>query len=368
MRRIASSPLLLVGALLLAVTACAPRPTVKPEAPAAPPAAAAAPDAPLVSAIDNFVQHPQYLPFRDAMVSKHGFDAAALDATFGAIKPDQRVLNAITRPAEAKPWHQYRRIFVTPERVALGVKFWDERAAEVQRAADAYGVDPEIVVAIIGVETKYGAIQGKFPVLPTLATLAFDYPPRAPFFRGELEQFLLMSREIGIEPATAVGSYAGAMGAGQFMPSSYRAYSRDGDADGKRDLWTDWDDITASVANYFKQSGWSRGGLVAVPAVLREGASEPARANALTKTTVGELRQAFVFTSGLEDADPALYVSLETEQGRIHYVGLNNFWVITRYNRSPLYAMATYELAREIVNARSSAAISAPEPTPRSAE
>ena len=341
--------------LVLALAACAPKPVVKPEAAPTTPPPAPAPGAPQVSAIASFVEHPLYLGFRHQMVEKHGFEGHDLDAAFRTIKPDQRVLDAITRPAEAKPWHQYRRIFVTPDRIALGVKFWDERAAEVQRAADTYGVDPEIVVAIIGVETKYGAIQGKFPVLPTLATLAFDYPPRAPFFRGELEQFLLMCRENGIDPQTAVGSYAGAMGAGQFMPSSYRAYSRDGDTDGKRDLWTDWDDITASVANYFKQSGWSRGGLVAVPAILREGATEPARPNALTKVTVGELRQAFVFTGGLADTDPAMYVALDTEQGRIHYVGLNNFWVITRYNRSPLYAMATYELAREIVAAREAA-------------
>lgn len=367
MKRVGSVHLLLGLALVLA--ACAPKPAVKPE-PAAPPAppAAPAPGAPAVSAIASFVEHPEYLGFRHQMVEKHGFDGHDLDRLFRAIKPEQRVLDAITRPAEAKPWHQYRRIFVTPERVALGVRFWDERAAEVQRAADAYGVDPEMVVAIIGVETKYGAIQGKFPVLSTLATLAFDYPPRAPFFRGELEGFLLMSREIGVDPLAATGSYAGAMGAGQFMPSSYRAYSRDGDADGKRDLWTDWDDITASVANYFKQHGWERGGLVAVPAVLREGVTEPARPSSLTRTTVGELRQAFVFTSGLDDAAPALYVSLETEQGRVHYVGLNNFWVITRYNRSPLYAMAAHELAREIVAARAAAAGPLPDPSPRAAE
>jgi len=344
----------------MVLSACAPKPAIKKEpgpAPSAPPAAAPASGAPPVTEVASFVLHPAYPGFRAQMIEKHKLDGAALDKAFGAYKPEQRVLDAITRPAEAKPWHQYRKIFVTAERVALGVKFWDERADEVKRAADLYGVDPEMVVAIIGVETKYGAIQGKWPVLATLGTLAFDYPPRSPFFRAELEQFLLMTRELELDPTVPVGSYAGAMGAGQFMPSSYRAYARDGDADGHRDLWTDWDDITASVANYFKQAGWDRGALVVVPAALRDGATEPARANALTKVTAGELRSAFVFSDGVADSAPALYVSLETEQGtRVHFIGLNNFWVITRYNRSPLYAMAAHELAREIVAAREAAA------------
>jgi len=328
---------------LLALGACAPRPVTRPEPPTAPTPAAPAPA--------SYAEHPAYPAFRARMAAQR-FDGAALDALFEQVAPDQRVLDAMARPAESKPWHQYRRIFVTAERIALGARFWDEHAAKVERAAEAYGVDPEIVVAIIGVETKYGTIMGKFPVISSLATLAFDYPSRATFFTDELEQFLLMTRELGLDPLTPVGSYAGAMGAGQFMPSSYRSYSRDGDDDGARNLWTDWDDITASVANYFKRSGWVRGAPVEVPAVLREGAVEPARASALTLTTVGELRGAFVFSAGVADADEALFVALDTEQGRVHSVGLHNFWVITRYNRSPLYAMAVSELAREIVAAR----------------
>ncbi len=333
------------------LAACAPRPAVKPQAPPAP--AAATEPAPLYA---NYSLHPDYPAFRERMV-KQGFDAAALDALFVAVKRDQRVLDAMGRPAEAKPWWQYRKIFVTQERIDIGVKFWNENAALVASAADAYGVDPEMVVAIIGVETKFGAIMGKFPVVSSLATLAFEWPSRATFFRNELEQFLIMCREMGYDPLTPVGSYAGAMGAGQFMPSSYRAYAKDGDADAKVDLWANWPDITSSVANYFKVHGWTRGALVAVPAVLREGQTEPVRASSLTKTTAGALRPAFEFTAGVADTSEALFVVLEQEDGsKVYWIGMNNFWVITRYNRSPLYAMAATELAREIVAARSAAA------------
>lgn len=336
---------LLLFGLALTLAACAPRPTVKPAAPAPTPVV----EAPLY---ENYSLHPDYPAFRERMV-KQGFEAAALDALFVQVKRDQRVIDAMGRPAEAKPWWQYRKIFVTQERIDLGVRFWDDNAALVARAADAYGVDPEMVVAIIGVETKYGAIMGKFPVISSLATLAFEWPSRATFFRGELEQFLVMCRELGFDPLTPVGSYAGAMGAGQFMPTSYRSYAKDGDADARIDLWANWPDITASVANYFKVHGWTRGQLVAVPAVLREGQAEPARASSLTKTTAGALRPAFEFTTGLDDASEAMFVVLENEDGtKSYWIGTNNFWVITRYNRSPLYAMAATELAREIVAAR----------------
>jgi membrane-bound lytic murein transglycosylase B len=348
LRRHRGTVLALAAASLVA---CAPRPVVKPEAPAPTPAV----EVPLY---ENYSLHPDYPAFRELMVKKHGFDAAALDALFVGVKRDQRVIDAMGRPAEAKPWWQYRKIFVTPERIDLGVKFWNDNAELVTKAADAYGVDPEMVVAIIGVETKYGAIMGKFPVISSLATLAFEWPSRATFFRGELEQFLVMCRELGFDPMAPVGSYAGAMGAGQFMPTSYRSYAKDGDADAKIDLWANWPDITSSVANYFKVHGWTRGEIVAVPAVLREGQTEPARASSLAKTTAGALRPAFEFSTGIADASEAMFVVLEQEDGRKDYwIGTNNFWVITRYNRSPLYAMAATELAREIVAARSAAAV-----------
>lgn len=345
-----SSRALCVLLLAAVVSACAPKPAVRPEGPPAAPAAEAAPP------FANYAEHPDYPAFRERMV-KQGFDAGALDALFVQVKRDQRVLDAMGRPAESKPWWQYRKIFVTQERIDLGVKFWDDNRELVAGAANAYGVDPEMVVAIIGVETKYGAIMGKFPVISSLATLAFEWPSRATFFRGELDQFLVMCRELGFDPLAPVGSYAGAMGAGQFMPSSYRAYAKDGSGEGKVDLWTDWADVTASVANYFKVHGWSRGEIVAVPAVLREGQVEPVRASSLTKSTAGELRKAFEFTTGIADEREAMFVVLENEDGtKSYWIGTNNFWVITRYNRSPLYAMAATELAREIVAARNAAA------------
>jgi membrane-bound lytic murein transglycosylase B len=344
---------LLLLALLLA--ACAPRQAVKHEKhlPAPAPTAAEQP----APQYENYSLHPDYPAFRELMVTKHGFKANELDALFVGVKRDQRVIDAMGRPAEAKPWWQYRKIFVTQERVDLGVKFWNDNAAQIAAAADANGVDPEIVVAIIGVETKYGAIMGKMPVLSSLATLAFEWPSRAPYFRGELEQFLLMCREMGFDPRTPVGSYAGAMGAGQFMPTSYRSFAVDGDNDNKIDLWTNWADITDSVAHYFKLKGWTRGQLIAVPALLREGHEEPVRSSSTNKSIVAALRPTFEFSADLDEQAEALFVALEREDGgKDYWIGSNNFWVITRYNRSPLYAMAATELAREIVAARSAAA------------
>ena len=166
----------------------------------------------------------------------------------------------MSRPAErVVPWFEYRNIFMTEERIAAGVRFWTEHAATLEQVAERYGVAPEMIVAIVGIETYFGTRMGKYRVLDALATLAFAYPPRAAFFASELESFLLLTREEQVDPTAALGSYAGAMGAGQFIPSSYRAYAVDADADGKRDLWTDWDDVFGSVANYFAKHGWRTG-------------------------------------------------------------------------------------------------------------
>ena len=163
----------------------------------------------------------------------------------------------MARPAErVVPWFEYRNIFLTEERIAAGVRFWSEHAATLEQVAERYGVAPEMIVAIVGIETYFGTRMGRYRVLDALATLAFAYPPRAAFFTSELEAFLLLTREEEVDPTAALGSYAGAMGAGQFIPSSYRAYAVDGDADGKRDLWTNWNDVFGSVANYFAKHGW----------------------------------------------------------------------------------------------------------------
>jgi membrane-bound lytic murein transglycosylase B len=342
----ATTRLITAAGLALLAAACAPRPAVKEEAPAPAPTPAAP------AAYRNYAEHPAYPAFRDRLVAQ-GFPARELDALFEKINRDQRVLDAITRPAEAKPWHEYRPIFVAPDRVAGGVAFWNQHAETIQRAASRYGVDPEIIVALIGVETKYGAIMGKFPVVSTLATLGFDFPPRAGFFASELEQFLILTREQQWDPLAPVGSYAGAMGAGQFMPSSHRRYAVDFDGDGKVDLWSNMADVIGSVANYLKTFGWQRGDVVAAPAILKPGAVEPARASTLELSTADALRRAFIFTDGLASDAPAMYVALDQADGsKSYWIGARNFWVITRYNRSPLYAMAAYELSQEISRAR----------------
>jgi membrane-bound lytic murein transglycosylase B len=348
-----NSTLVLVAAALAALLAgCTPAPAVRPEDAPVAPADAAAPVLDTTLSYANYTEHPLYPAFRDRMVAQ-GFSAGELDALFSKVNRDQRVLDAITRPAEAKPWHLYRPIFVTRERIDGGVAFWDQHAATLQRAASEFGVDPEMIVAIIGVETRYGAIMGKFPVISTLATLSFDFPPRARFFTSELEQFLVLSKEQGWDPMVPVGSYAGAMGAGQFISSSHRRYAVDYSGDGRIQLSTDMVDVIGSVANYFRQHGWVRGDIVAAPAALKAGAMEPARTSSIELATAGGLRGAFTFTDGLADDAPALYVALDNADAtKSYWVGAKNFWVITRYNRSPLYAMAAHELSQEIIRAR----------------
>lgn len=197
--------------------------------------------------------------FIKEMVKQHKFDTEELEELFGKARIHQSILDAIARPAESKPWHQYRPIFLTKKRIEGGVKFWNDNALVLKKASKKYGVPPEIIVAIIGVETRYGQHKGRFPVLDSLSTLAFAYPPRSKFFRSELKQFLLMAREEKLDPVTQLGSYAGAMGLPQFISSSFRRYAVDFDGDGSRDLWNNTSDAIGSVGNYFKRHGWKKG-------------------------------------------------------------------------------------------------------------
>jgi membrane-bound lytic murein transglycosylase B len=286
------------------------------------------------------------------MVSEHKFDRAELVQLLEGATIVQSVLDAISRPAErVVPWHEYRNIFLNEARIAAGVKFWEERGEAVQRASAKYEVAPEMIVAIIGVETLYGQRMGNYSVLDSLATLAFAYPPRARFFAGELEQFLLLVREEDVDVSKALGSYAGAMGAGQFIPSSYRAYAVDGSGDGKRNLWSDWDDVLASVANYFAVHDWRSGAPVAVRATRSASFDGAEPTNGLDlDATVGSLRaQGYVFPTNLPADTPAAVYALEAAGGGMEYwVGFHNFRVITRYNRSPKYALAAYQLSETI--------------------
>jgi membrane-bound lytic murein transglycosylase B len=266
-------------------------------------------------------------------------------------EPQPKIIELITRPAEkVSPWYEYRARFMTEQRVSEGAQFMQDHRARLEKAHRDTGVAPEYVVAIIGVETFYGRITGRYRVLDALATLAFDYPPRAEYFKGELVQFMALAREEEVDPLTAMGSYAGAMGAGQFMPSSYRRYAVDGSRDDKRNLFADWDDIIASVANYFKQHGWVADGPVIAEASLQPDApvtADPGNLS-LNETVAGLRSKGVEFETAQKSTTPVLLIPAETELGPGYRVGFKNFEVITRYNRSVRYAMAVHDLATSI--------------------
>lgn len=289
------------------------------------------------------------------MVEAHGFERAALTKLIASAEIKTRILEAISTPAERTlEWHEYRKIFLSEERINAGVKFWGEQEKNLTRISKDYGVAPEMIVAIIGVETFFGRITGKHRVIDALSTLAFAYPPRAKFFRKELEQFLLLTREEGVEPGLALGSYAGAMGSPQFIPSSYRAYAVDESADGKRDLWSNWADVIGSVANYFRRHGWRDNEPVVSQATLgaQFAGGQPTRRPKLD-STVGDLSQlGYIFAGELPADAAALAMHLEGQQGKEYWVGFHNFGVITRYNRSILYALAAHQLGQEILARR----------------
>ncbi|MGL6161351.1 lytic murein transglycosylase B [Microbulbifer sp.] len=299
--------------------------------------------------------NPSARDFVDYMVAEHDFDREELLELMREARLKESILKAIKRPAEkAKPWYEYRELFVTPQSIAGGVDFWDRNAKTLEAAEKTYGVPAEMIVAIIGIETRYGGNMGSYRVLDALATLAFNYPRRAPFFTKELENYLLLTREQGVDPTALVGSYAGAMGFGQFMPSSYRAFAVDFNGDGRVDIWTDTTDAIGSVANYFAEHGWKPGEPVTVLSQPRPNADMTLVNDSLDLNwTVGELaEQGFPTTAQVESDMAANVFSLQLKKGKQYWIGLNNFYVITRYNRSRLYAMAAYELGREIVKAR----------------
>lgn len=307
----------------------------------------AAPAAPLeASAVRGFIS---------SMNERHGFDADALTRTFARVNRIDRIIELIAKPAEkVKPWYQYRQIFITDKRIRDGAAFWRAHEQSVLRAADTYGVAPEVIIAIIGVETSYGANVGSYRVIDALSTLAFHYPgndsARATFFRTQLEQFLLLARDEQLDPLTPTGSYAGAMGMPQFMPDSYRRLAVDFDGDGKRNIWNDADDAIGSVANYLHEHGWRRAGPVTTKAQL--GGANPAT---FLKTTIKPDFRLSDFTgagimpvrSGNPDDEAALF-ELEGASGNEYWIGYTNFYVISRYNPRVKYAMAVAQLSEEI--------------------
>ena len=292
--------------------------------------------------------------FIDYMVEQHQFERDQLQQLLNQRTPNETILEAIQRPWEAKPGHQYYPIFLTQKRVDAGVKFWQQHQAALARAEQTYGVPAEIVVAIIGVETFYGQYKGKYSVLDSLYTLGFHYPPRADFFRSELEQYLLLSRAEGWDAEQQMGSYAGAMGLGQFISSSYTHYAVDFDNDGHRDLLQNPVDAIGSVANYFAEHGWQQGAPVAQP-LAQDNRGDLARfvSKGLKpqQTTAELVSEGLPLAAELADQNKAKVFAFEQPDSQEYWLGYTNFYVITRYNHSPLYAMAVYQLSQQINDA-----------------
>jgi membrane-bound lytic murein transglycosylase B len=292
--------------------------------------------------------------FIHQMVAKYHFDERELTQLLQSAVIKNDILKRISSPSEGLPWHKYRKIFLTQARIDGGVKFWQENAQALAAVSQQTGVAPEIIVAIIGVETGYGKNMGNHRVLDALATLAFAYPPRSKFFTGELEQFLLLCREENKNPREPLGSYAGAMGYPQFMPSSFRALAKDFEHDGKRDIWQNPRDAIASVAYYFQQNGWQQGQDVAAKATANS-TQYKAFLNKDLKlsATIGQLAHAGVnSTQNFPPTTKVKLVALEQLENEDLWLGFHNFYVITRYNHSPLYAMAAYQLSQEIKQRR----------------
>jgi membrane-bound lytic murein transglycosylase B len=348
---------------LLAALACAPlgaQPAPVQPLPAEPPAAAqstpapapappAAEPAPTPTPFD--LRRPEIAQFVDEVVSHDGFSRKSVVTLLAQAQPQPKIIEAMNRPLEkVAPWWEYRERFITTERIDRGAQFWLEHRLTLERVVAQYQVPAEYLVAIIGVETFYGRITGPYRALDALATLAFDYPPREKFFRSELEEFLILAREDRLDPLTVKGSYAGALGVPQFMPSQYRRYAVDADTDNRRDLWSNWDDILASVANYLHEYGWTPGAPVLAETSLDPDPSfqiEPH--NLELNETVSSLAAHGVKIDTDTPADtPVVLLSAEQRDGPAYRVGFHNFYVITRYNHSARYAMTVYDLAAAV--------------------
>jgi membrane-bound lytic murein transglycosylase B len=291
--------------------------------------------------------------FIDEMVKQHEFDRAALSAVLGKAQIKQSIIKKISTPAERSlSWGEYRKIFITKERINAGATFWLENKEMLERVALETGVSIEMVVGIIGVETYFGRITGKDRVIDALATLAFDYPPRSTFFRKELKEFLILAREEELDPTEPMGSYAGAMGRPQFMPSSFRAYAVDSTGDGKRDIWNNWADVAGSISNYFLEHRWRVGEEVVTQATLSSAWTDPIPKPANTlkaKDTVESLsKKGVMFSTELGADSKGQLLSYEGDDGIEHWVGFHNFFVITKYNRSVMYALAAHQLGQMI--------------------
>jgi len=306
-------------------------------------------------AVANYAQRSDVKQFISEMVNQHGFDRDYLEAKFARANKLDNVLESIAKPAEKQlSWKRYRPIFVTNKRADKGKKFIQEHKAVLERAEKQYGVPVEIIAAIIGVESYYGKHTGKYSVFDSLTTLGFDYPKRSTFFRGELKQFLLLSKEEEIDINTMTGSYAGAMGMPQFISSSYREYAVDFDGDGKRDLWNSLSDVIGSVANYFSRHGWKLGDSVAHQVAVNNKSIVREKNSLKPYALLSQLENQGVAlnkdskSQNLDKKQKATLLHLKGKKGDEYWLGLNNFYVITRYNHSDLYAMAVFQLSEKL--------------------
>jgi membrane-bound lytic murein transglycosylase B len=330
-----------------------PSPPAASQTPASPSAATTPSTPPLPSSADLpafDLSRPEIRSFIQE-ASAQGLPARHVMALLSAAEPQPQIVDAMNRPAEKTlQWWEYRARMLTPARIQAGAQLWRAHKELLDQIALEYHVPAEYVIAVLGVETLYGRFTGHYRVIDALATLAFDYPPRANYFRHELTDFLLLAREQGLNPLAIRGSYAGAMGALQFMPSSYRKFAVSEQHAARSDLWTDWGDIFASTANFLHQAGWQEGGPVLADAQV-DGAQtlQPAEHMRLTETLASLRAKGMKIGVELPASTPAMLLAAPEAEDQMHYrVGFQNFFVITRYNSSPFYAMAVCDLARAI--------------------
>ncbi len=297
----------------------------------------------------DYINRPEVKAFIKKLVAEQGFERDFLEALFYPVRQNEKILAKVNAPAEGISWQRYRNIFITPERIRAGVAFWQQHDSLINTISRQYGIAPEYLVAIAGVETYYGRHTGSYPVLQSLTTLAFDFPKRGRFYKKELVEFLLLCREERLSPLKLHGSYAGAMGIPQFIASSYRFYAVDQDGDKVRNLWQVADAL-GSIANYFKQHGWQSGMPVAIKAQTTGGGHLSMADTVARKPryTLAQLQAAGVRPQGEFKADKVVLVQMNGKTTPEYWIGSHNFYVITRYNHSPKYALAVHQLAQAI--------------------